>query len=577
MLTQHRSFAILVTALILAASFTIAGIPSVNAAGISLGYGGDGVWRQTATANSQRWFRVRVTWDNTISEGEAQPNERIDGLYLTRGVSFHNTVAAPSGETYRSELTGGKGIWDAGRRAATGGLSPVVILNVVEPGRTRFYYTATRFAQPYVYPAGSLAGYELSITPVLTGVPDPPYTVTGNGSDFLGDYIDVSSALSSNVAPVLSVWQQTSATRVYYRGANLTTVQYPRTWLAGETLRFLTGVAAGNNYPIATNDDDLDGYYIQIVETDEGDYDLPAGLLPPITVVSQPSATKFYYTGGAYADDELIGQTMLFTTGAAADEERVIADNGTDTSWPWGTWIESAPALPTLLTPLTVSWVPDVRKLYYTGYAHTPGSLNGLSLAFDTINGVAQVPPVAMTIDTNGTDGGGDYITTTADLPATLVLTVSSVPAANKLYYTGVTYTAGSLAGLSLAFDTINGVAQTPHVAMTVNTNGTDGGGNFITTTAALPAGLIATDTFYVTNTFYVNDVVLIEDQCVVPDTGMLTDLVHADDLPKHFGVAWEAVSSADQVVTVGPFSCLRGARRNRDHRQLCYGAAGTE
>jgi len=53
MLIRHRSFTILVvTVLVLAASFIIAGTPLAHAASISLGYGGDGVWPQTATANS---------------------------------------------------------------------------------------------------------------------------------------------------------------------------------------------------------------------------------------------------------------------------------------------------------------------------------------------------------------------------------------------------------------------------------------------------------------------------------------------------------------------------------------------
>ena len=110
MLTRHSSFAIPVLTVVLAASFIIAGIPSLNAADMSLGYGGDGVWPQTATANSQRWFRARVTWDAAIND-DGVSNERIDGLYLTNGVSFHNTVAAPSGTTYRDELTAAKGLW----------------------------------------------------------------------------------------------------------------------------------------------------------------------------------------------------------------------------------------------------------------------------------------------------------------------------------------------------------------------------------------------------------------------------------------------------------------------------------
>jgi len=442
-----------------------------HAAELSLRYGGQGIWPNPATANSQRWFRCEVTYDGAIND-DGVPNERIDGLYLY-GINYNDEIAAPSGETYQSELTSSKGIWDAGRRASTAALPPVTILDIIEPGRTRFYYSATRYGSPYTYPAGSLAGVQLNITPVLTQV-EEEYTVVDNGADYQGAYIIVDTALSVNICRTLSVWDKPSATRVYYRGANLTTVQYQRTALAGRTLRFTRGVAAGNNYPIATNDNNLQGYYIDTTD------DLPGGILPAVTVLSVGSGTKFYYTGGPYLDDELIGQTMLFTTGAAAGEERVITDNGTD---PTGeTWIQSATALPTLLPTLTVASVPEATKFYYTGYAHPTGSLAGLSLMFDTIAGVPPATPTVMTIETNDVDAGGRYITVTEDLPA----------------------------------------------------------------------GLMATDTLHV------NDVVRIEDQMHVCDIGWLEDVTHANDRPAHFGVARYTVAGYpdyDYVITVGPFS----------------------
>lgn len=265
-MTKHNSLTAIVPATILVVLGVLAASAPVQAADISLRYGGQGVWRQAATANSQRWFRCEVTWNTEIND-DGVPTERIDGLYLY-GVSYSGMEAAPSGETYANELTGEGGIWDAGRRSETMPPVPVTILDIVEPGRTKFYYSATRYGQPYTYPWGSLAGQQLTITPALTGVAEQ-FTVLSNGSDYQGYYIIVDSALSVDVCRELSVWAKPSATRVYYQGADLTTVQYPWGVLAGRTLRFTQGVAAGRNFPIATNANDTYGYYIDIVAAED--------------------------------------------------------------------------------------------------------------------------------------------------------------------------------------------------------------------------------------------------------------------------------------------------------------------
>ncbi len=152
MLTRHRSFTILVTALILAASFVIT--------------------RQTATANSQRWFRARVTWDAAIND-DGVPNERIDGLYLN-GVSYSGLVAAPSGATYASELTTSKGLWDAGNRAvAVGSIRLTIVAST-----TKVYYVPDPGQS---YSPGQLTGWELTITSGLGATNQ--YDITDNDVD----------------------------------------------------------------------------------------------------------------------------------------------------------------------------------------------------------------------------------------------------------------------------------------------------------------------------------------------------------------------------------------------------------
>ncbi len=93
MLTRQNSYAILAFTVVCAILYTSVGLPSAMAADLSLGFGGQGVYPYVATANSQRWFRVHVTYDGTInSDGVA--NERIRGLYLDQGVSYNNYTVA---------------------------------------------------------------------------------------------------------------------------------------------------------------------------------------------------------------------------------------------------------------------------------------------------------------------------------------------------------------------------------------------------------------------------------------------------------------------------------------------------
>ena len=78
-----------------------------SAASLSLGYDGAGIFPQAATANSQRWFRVTVTWDTTIVSDSTYGNhekERVTGLYLEQFGSFNNTVQVVGGATYQDAL-----------------------------------------------------------------------------------------------------------------------------------------------------------------------------------------------------------------------------------------------------------------------------------------------------------------------------------------------------------------------------------------------------------------------------------------------------------------------------------------
>ncbi len=180
MLTRQNSYAILAFTVVCAILYTSVGLPSAMAADLSLGFGGQGVYPYVATANSQRWFRVHVTYDGTInSDGVA--NERIRGLYLDQGVSYNNNPslpAAPSGYTYQQELASPssappapphtQGIYGAGR--ATGdqpeyfGVAP---------------YTVAGYPDyEYVFTVGPFAGhhYDYLVGRVYTGHESPSET-----------------------------------------------------------------------------------------------------------------------------------------------------------------------------------------------------------------------------------------------------------------------------------------------------------------------------------------------------------------------------------------------------------------
>ncbi len=282
MLTRHRSFAILVTALILAASFTIAGISSVQAADVSLGYGGDGVWPQTATANSQRWFRARVTWDTEIND-DGVPNERIDGLYLS-GVTYSGLAAAPSAATYASELTTSKGLWDAGDRAG-GATDPIRLTTVAST--TKVYYVGLLGQS---YSAGEMAGWELTISTGLGATNQ--YDITGNGADADGTYLtlDGGTPLDPEVCPDLEVLSNPATTRVYYDPVPAVSY-YSDDTLGGLILRFTEGEAAGQEFDIVGNGSNPSGYYIDVSD----DTEFPAELMQEGDVDSIDSTTQFSY------------------------------------------------------------------------------------------------------------------------------------------------------------------------------------------------------------------------------------------------------------------------------------------
>ncbi|MEA3402027.1 MAG: hypothetical protein U9R79_12390, partial [Armatimonadota bacterium] len=114
---------------------------TANAASISFGFNGNGIWPREATKNSQRWFRVHVTWDTS---GDPD-RERIDGIYLESGASFNTTPAAPSGLSYSGELNGGAGMFDTPENGTD--------------SRTHFGLTRHGSWGSYVYTVGPFSAY----------------------------------------------------------------------------------------------------------------------------------------------------------------------------------------------------------------------------------------------------------------------------------------------------------------------------------------------------------------------------------------------------------------------------------
>ncbi|MGI5817193.1 MAG: carboxypeptidase regulatory-like domain-containing protein [Armatimonadota bacterium] len=127
MMTTHtalqRSFVSVIVASILLTGLAVG---TASAAGVTLGYGGDGIFPREATANSQRWFRVHITWNITnISDGTygTHHTERVTGLYLenydgTTIQSWNNSVVVDGGLTYQGALRdapGLKNFFNAGR------------------------------------------------------------------------------------------------------------------------------------------------------------------------------------------------------------------------------------------------------------------------------------------------------------------------------------------------------------------------------------------------------------------------------------------------------------------------------
>ncbi len=447
-----RSVALLTVLVALTATLLL---PSVQAADLIVGYGGEGVWPREATANSQRWFRAKPEWDYEIND-DGVPQERVDGLFLS-GVSYSTKPAAPSGASYSKALTLAGGMWTAGRAVATGTWN--IRLYNPSPDRKKIYFVSW---QPFA--PGALGAYDLVVNNPLGQF--GPYTVLTNDSDTIGTYITLATALDARVCANLDIYANPAPDLVYYEGV-VTLAQYLTGSLFGETLRFTRGVAAGQNFLIESNSSDATGYFI---DTDD---DLPFGLLPIRTVVSIPTTTKFYYIGGAFGPGSLAGQRMKFLTAPTASQTIRILGNGTDLA------------------------------------------------------------------------SGATWITTTTPLPLTLLkqLTVTAT-AAKKIYYTGNVYAAGSLDVLTL--EITDGLAA--NTVLTVDSNGQDGGGTFVTTIEDLPAGLAAADHFHLRDLFE------IQDQAHVMDPAQLFDAVHANDLPQHFGVSWSP-SGLFSWITVGPFS----------------------
>jgi len=364
MLTRHRSFAILVTVVILAASFTIIGIPSARAADLSLGFSGQGVYPQVATANSQRWFRVHVTYDGTIND-DGVPNERITGLYLDRGVVYNNNLAlpaAPSGGTYFSELTAAKGLWDAGRR---GGVLGTIRLTVVA-STTKVYYVTPLSVY---YSPGQLTGYTLTIT---SGLGDTnTYDITDNDVDGGGTYLvlDGATPLDDEVCADLEVVSNPTTTRVYYDPVPAVSY-YPDNTLGGMILRFTEGEAAGQEFDIVGNGQNPSGYYIDV----SGDTELPAALMQEDDADSIPTTTKFYYSTISFGEAFLVGHTLVITSGTADGDEREISYNGVDGT---GTYIITTTNLPAGFAVADTFTIKDIMHVCDTA------ELENLAAALD--------------------------------------------------------------------------------------------------------------------------------------------------------------------------------------------------
>ncbi len=376
MLTRHSSFVILALALILVATFTGASILPVDAASLSLGYGGNGVWPQTATANSQRWFRVHLNW-NATKNTEGFAAERIDGLRLY-GPSYSWYPAAPSGATYAWELYSSKGIFDAGTRYA--GPDGVRLTFVASP--TKVYY----IPEPGVsYDAGEMAGWELTIT---TGLGDGNnYLIDDNASDFGGTYItlDTGDPLDDEVCPDLEITSKPSDTRVYYDPIPAVSY-YPNHTLGGFILRFSLGEARGQEFDIVDNSQTGFGYFIDV------DEDLPTDLLQTLDADSIASTTKFYYSGATFDENELEGQVIVITSGTATGDEREISYNGTDGT---GDYIETTTNLPAGFAATDTFELKDVMNVCDLAQVENVLAANDLPVHF----GVVRNTPEASTGD----------------------------------------------------------------------------------------------------------------------------------------------------------------------------------
>jgi len=360
MTAKHNVRHTIVVAIIVGMFVAAAGTSAVQAAGLSFGYGGQGVWPNPATANSQRWFRCRVTYDGTIND-DGVPNERIDGLYLY-GVSYNGNPndpsdpmfpAAPSGATYYTELTSSKGIYDAGTRGGggSGGVIGSIRLTVVA-SPTKVYYQPP-LGQSYY--TGQLSGFRLDITSGLGN--GNQYDILTNGSDFSGYYLtlDAGTPLDTNVCPDLEQVGLPSTTRIYYEPIVISQY-YPDHTLGGMVLRFTAGEATGQEFDIVDNAT-IGGYhYIDVSE----DTEFPTELNQEGTVDSIDSSTKFYYTDIDVGEGALVGETIQITSGTAAGEERVVDWNGEDGT---GTYIQTTTALPAGLAATDTFTIKDVMHV----------------------------------------------------------------------------------------------------------------------------------------------------------------------------------------------------------------------
>jgi|GEM_PF-4688960 len=157
--TWQRFIAALIIVFIAATGVDIG---PASAAGLTLGYDGDGIFPKEATANSQRWFRVNVTWSTTaVTDGTygTFDTERVTGLYLEQFGDFNDTVEVVAPDTYEGGLDGGEGLKNFFTSGRSGSYLPGKYLSQ----RAQFGVYLSGSHGDYVITVGPFSRYEYSL------------------------------------------------------------------------------------------------------------------------------------------------------------------------------------------------------------------------------------------------------------------------------------------------------------------------------------------------------------------------------------------------------------------------------